>query len=79
MTSTVKLLEKFLNHPDSLRYREIEKLLIQLGFEKNEARGSHKKFKHPNLSTNLIIPVNNNDCKTFYKNLIAKIIKTNFV
>ncbi len=75
MTSTAKLLNKFLNHPDSLRYREIEKLLINLGFEKIEAKGSHKKFIHPDLCTNLIIPTHNNDCKIFYKNLTVKILK----
>lgn len=78
MNNKAKLLRKFLNNPDSLRYWKIEQLLIGLGFEKIEAKGSHKKFKHHYLETDLVIPVHNNDCKGFYKNLTAKIIKKYF-
>lgn len=70
-----KLLLKFLNNPDSLRFQKIETLLINLGFEKIEAKGSHKKFKHRLLEKDLIIPVHNNDCKSFYKNLASKTIR----
>ena len=75
MTSREKALKRFLNSPGGLKYEEIEKLLIGLGFEKIEAKGSHKKFKHIKLDRDLIIPVHNNDCKKFYKSLAAKIIK----
>jgi predicted RNA binding protein YcfA (HicA-like mRNA interferase family) len=39
------------------------------------AKGSHKKFKHSSLVTDLVIPVHNNDCKDFYKTQAAKIVK----
>ncbi len=70
-----KVLSRFLSDPGSLRYDKVEKLLLLIGFEKIEAKGSHKKFKHPKLKQDLIIPVHNNDCKSFYKKLAAKIIK----
>lgn len=74
-----RLLQKFLNNPDSLGYGRIENLLLILGFEKIEAKGSHKKFKHQLLQRDLIIPVHNNDCKSFYKYLVARIIKQNLI
>jgi len=75
MTSYDKLLDKFLNHPPSLKYIEIEKLLLYLGFEKISAKGSHAKFKHQKVKFDLIIPIHNNDCKKFYKIYAAKLIK----
>jgi len=72
-----KKLQKFLNNPTSLRYTQIETLLIQLDFQKISTRGSHIKFKHHLLKSDLIIPIHNNDCKDFYKKLVVKIIKQN--
>lgn len=76
MNKTNKAVQKFLKQPESLRYPEIEKILKLYGFELIKAKGSHKKFKHQSLTTDLIIPVHNNDCKDFYKRLTAKTIKS---
>lgn len=75
MNKTEKTVQQFLKRPESLRYPEIEKILKLYGFELTKAKGSHKKFKHPSLTTDLIIPVHNNECKNFYKRLAAKTIK----
>ncbi len=75
MTEKERVLRRFLNNPGSLRYDKIENLLLTFGFEKVEAKGSHKKFKHHKLNQDLIIPVHNNDCKSFYKKLAARTIK----
>ena len=75
MTSIKKLFDKFLNYPPGLRYNEIERLLLYIGFQRIVAKGSHVKFKHYKLENDLIIPVHNNDCKNFYKIYAAKIIK----
>jgi predicted RNA binding protein YcfA (HicA-like mRNA interferase family) len=72
-----KLTEKFLQNPKSLRYRHLEKVLIHLGFMKITAKGSHIKFKHVKLNNDLIIPVHNNDCKNFYKELAKKLVIAN--
>lgn len=74
MTSIDKLKEKLENNPFSLRYLEIEKILIYFGFEKIYTKGSHIKFKHPKLKNDLIIPIHNKDCKEFYKKQVKKFI-----
>ncbi len=76
MTGKEKLLNKFFAYPQSLKYREIEFLLLENGFQKIEAKGSHKKFKHNLLSKDLIIPIHNNDCKIFYKKYAKKLLKS---
>lgn len=75
MTQREKFLVKFLKNPGSLSFSKIEILLINQGFEKIEAKGSHKKFKHRSLERDLIIPVHNADYKRFYKHLTAEFIK----
>ena len=75
MSKIEKLLIKFLRNPISVRYLDLERILLYLGFIKIEAKGSHIKFKHHFLEKDLIIPVHNGDCKNFYKEYAAKIIK----
>jgi len=75
MTKKDKLIQKFLKNPTSLHYQEIEKILLKFGFQKIHAKGSHNKFKHPLLQNDLIIPIHNKDCKSFYKKYSAKIVK----
>lgn len=75
MTKVEKRLKKFFQNPESLKYPEIETLLHSFGFQKIEAKGSHKKFKHSYL-TGISIPIHNHDCKPIYKKYVAKILKT---
>lgn len=75
MTRKEKLLDKFKANPESLHYSDIEKILLDLDFQKIPAKGSHVKFKHPLLVQDLIIPVHNRDCKNFYKKLALKTIE----
>ena len=75
MTRKKKLILKFLKNPQSLRYAEIETILLYLGFSKTSVKGSHQKFSHPILFNHIIIPVHDNDCKKGYKKKIAKLIK----
>lgn len=76
MTKKEKLLNKFLNHPEALRYSELCLVLSALGFEEIRAKGSHVKWKHPLLGQDLIFPIHNHDCKDFYKKQALKILKT---
>ncbi len=78
MTKKMKILLKFLRNPQSLKYREIELLLLRAGFKKMSAKGSHLKFVHSMTKRQIIIPVHKNDCKVCYKNRIAKIITKYF-
>lgn len=74
MTSLEKLINKFKRKPESLKYREIEKLLISFGFEKILIKGSHIKFKHLKFGNDLVIPIHNNECKDFYKKQVLKFV-----
>lgn len=67
MSRIEKLLNKFRDDPERVRYADLEKLLVHLGCEKVPAKGSHVKFKHRVLHVDIIIPVHNNECKPFYK------------
>lgn len=67
MTRIEKKVEQFIKNPASIEYRDLEQVLIRLGFEKIQAKGSHMKFKHARLQKDLIIPVHNGKCKDFYK------------
>lgn len=75
MVQITKKVERFLSNPSSCRLKEIEAILIYYGFEKINAKGSHVKFKHVLLTHDIVIPIHNNDCKDFYKQQIAVIIK----
>lgn len=75
MTRKERLLNRFLRNPESLNFKEIEKLLFDFGFTEASMRGSHKKFRHNDLYRSLVIPIHNNDCKNVYKLKIAKIFE----
>lgn len=76
MTKNEKLIDNFLKNPEFTHFRKIEVILKNLNFEKASIKGSHCKFRHKELKTNLVVPVHHGDCKQYYKKLIAKIIKT---
>ncbi len=75
MTQRDKLIQKFLKNPTSVKYAELVSILKHFGFEQIPAKGSHVKFKHSKLTSDLIIPVHRGDCKDFYKTLARKIIE----
>lgn len=74
MTRKDKLLKRFLKNPQALRYREIETILLDLGFTKRMGKGSHIIFSHAIFGLKLIIAVHNNDCLIYHKKEVANII-----
>lgn len=72
MSRIEKLLQKFRKTPESVKSQELENILLHLGCEKILAKGSHVKFKHQKLKYDIVIPVHNNDCKSFYKKQALK-------
>ena len=74
MTRKRKLIQKFLDKPKNIGYSKIEKILLWIGFERVEAKGSHTKFKYKNISEDLIFPLHKGDCKIYYKKAAAKLI-----
>lgn len=74
MTKKDKLLNKFLTNPQSLKYPEIERILLDLGFKKIQAKGSHIKFRNSLFKLYFTFSVHNNDCYPIYKIEAAKLI-----
>jgi predicted RNA binding protein YcfA (HicA-like mRNA interferase family) len=75
VTQKGKLVERFLANPTSIRLAQIIIVLEQFGFQQIQAKGSHLKFKHPKLNTDLVIPAHNNDCKDFYKKMAKQYVE----
>ncbi len=50
-------------------------ILEYFGFVQIPAKGSHVKYCHYKLTTDLIIPVHKNECKDFYKELAKEYIQ----
>lgn len=73
MNTKAKLITKFLQNPISLRYSQIEKILISHGWEKIQGKGSHVLFEKPGMY-DISVPIHNNECKIIYKKQIAKIL-----
>ena len=72
MTKLEKLQRQFKERPTSVKYPQLEKLLLALGFTKRHGKGSHVKFYHAGAQLNLIVAVHNNDCKPVYKEAALK-------
>lgn len=77
MTKKEKILEKFLKNPEWIKYNDLEKILEGIWFERVEAKGSHVKYKHRQLNSDIVFPIHNNECKSFYKRQTYKILKNN--
>ena len=75
MSRIMKIAEQLLKRPETVSYRNLRKILLFLGFKEFKIKGSHVKFKHEVLGKNIIIPVHNNECKSFYKQLTSKELK----
>lgn len=77
MTKKEKLLLKFIKNFESIKYIELENILLDIWYKKIDAKWSHVKFKNTRLVNDIIIPLHNNDCKSFYKKQVLKILKNN--
>jgi len=79
MSRQEKIILKFLKNPVSLKFKEIEKILLSFEFEKIQGKGSHIRFKTLDLRIELVFPVHNNDCKDVYKKEAKKVIEKYFL
>jgi predicted RNA binding protein YcfA (HicA-like mRNA interferase family) len=75
VTQKQKLQDKFIKNPESVSYKNLLKVLLDVGFVQVSVKGSHVKFKHLALPHDLVIPVHNNECKPFYKREAQKLVK----
>lgn len=77
MSSIEKFIKRFVDNPCTVRYAELERILLFAGYEKVPARGSHVKFKYKRLYADIIIPVHGGDCGGHYKKRAYKILVKN--
>ncbi|MDI6736132.1 MAG: type II toxin-antitoxin system HicA family toxin [bacterium] len=58
MSMIEKLYQKIKNNPKNVRFEEIERLLLNIGFEERQAQkgSSHYIFYHKKLKNNIVIP-----------------------
>lgn len=77
MSSIEKLIKRFIENPYAIRYAELERILLFVGYVKVPAKGSHVKFKYQGLFADVIIPVHHNDCLNHYKKRTYKILLKN--
>jgi len=75
MSQADKIIKKFISKPESIKYKDLDRILQNLSFDLIKTKGSHKKYKKINFPTDIIVPVHNNECKDFYKRQICKQIK----
>ena len=73
MGNIQKLVLKFKENPEKVRYMELEKILLYFGFSKRQAKGSHVKFKKEWI--NIVVAVHNNDCKPSHKKSVLKTLQ----
>lgn len=73
MTKFEKLVTKFKKNPESCSFSKIEKILINIGFEKREGKGSHIRYSlHGDYLT---FSLHNGDIKDYQKRKALKKIK----
>lgn len=69
-----KLLVKFKLNPATLKFREIEKILLFLDFGKRQGKGCHVIFWHKELIEPITFSLYNNYCKNYQKSALKKLI-----
>lgn len=67
MTKLNKDVLNFVRNPQKVKFKEIEAILLNLGFEKTPGKGSHVKYSHSRLRKKSILPIHSNDCKKSIK------------
>jgi len=71
----MKKLEKFLQSPQNTRYSQIETILISLGWNMRERKGSHKIFTKPG-EPRLVFSLHKKDCPDYQKQEAASKISS---
>ncbi|MFH1253432.1 MAG: type II toxin-antitoxin system HicA family toxin [Candidatus Uhrbacteria bacterium] len=74
MSQFEKLLEKISNTKTSVRFVELEKILLSAGYKRQRQKGSHVHFRKPG-SPSLTIPVHNNKVKKVYVREVINLLE----
>jgi len=73
MSRIEKLILILKEHPCSLKYADIEKILLHIGFEKKQGKGSHVKFSYK--KTFFLFSPHNGEIKNYQKEQVSQILK----
>jgi predicted RNA binding protein YcfA (HicA-like mRNA interferase family) len=65
MTAKWKRHERIKDNPSDVRFEEAEAWLLSFGFQKREAKGSHKVFTHPQWDGRLTMQEHRGKAKAY--------------
>ena len=76
MSKKQKLLEKIKNNPQRIRFQEVDKLLVSIGFDKRQPRGGSSHYTYSYKDIIITIPYKKPYVKVKYiKNVIELLEK----
>ncbi|NSW92626.1 MAG: toxin HicA [Firmicutes bacterium] len=79
MSKKQKLLEKIKNNPQKIRFEEVDKLLLSIGFNKRQPRGGSSHFTYTLNDIIITIPYNKPYVKIKYiKDVIELLEKLDY-
>jgi len=73
MSQFAKLIEKIRNAKTNIRFVDIEKILLHVGYERVRQKGSHAHFRKPG-AVSLTIPVHNGNVKKVYAREVINLL-----
>jgi len=74
MSQLEKLIEKIKNAKASVRFVDLEKILLHAGYERLRQKGSHVHFRKAG-ALSLTIPVHNNKVKKVYAKEVINLLE----
>ena len=78
MNRQENLIETIKNNLESLKFSQIENILISFGFEiQKKTRGSHIKYRNKSSNISLILSPHNGDIKNYQKKQVRDILVNN--
>jgi len=60
--------------PKIVTAQEVEKILLRMGFEKRETRGSHRLFCHPDSKATVVLPSRSGHIRMAHLSAIRRIV-----
>ena len=75
MSKLEKLLERIKNSPKQVRFDELDKLLIKVGFERRQPRGGSSHYIYIKGSARVTVPFHQPHIGEAYVKLVIKILE----
>jgi predicted RNA binding protein YcfA (HicA-like mRNA interferase family) len=74
MSRREKLIERIKTRPPEADFSDVEKLLLEFGYQRKGQRGSHVGFKKPGAPTITIALAGGKKVKRFYLNMLCELL-----